>query len=174
EAGIALAYHDVFGRRREPSAEVLRELLTALEVLPEPGADAAAALAAWQGARAHEILSPVQVVWERSEPTLRLMLPQDWLEQRLDWELVREDGSRQAGAIELAGCRWGGQRRLDGALYHELHWPLPPLPPPGYHRLRLLVDARPRGATTLIVAPPALLPAARAARGRPALGAGAA
>lgn len=153
EAGIALAYHDVFGRRREPSAEVLRELLTALEVLPEPGADAAAALAAWQGARAREILSPVQVVWERSEPTLRLMLPQDWLEQRLDWELVREDGSRQAGAIELAGCRWGGQRRLDGALYHELHWPLPPLPPPGYHRLRLLVDARPRGATTLIVAP---------------------
>src|SRR5690606_42119006 len=62
EAGIALAYHDVFGRHSEPSAEVLRELLTALEVLPEPGADAAAALAAWQGPRAREILDRKTVV----------------------------------------------------------------------------------------------------------------
>ena len=155
EAGIVPAYHDVFGERHEASEAMLRELLAALEVLAEPAADAAAALAAWDAARGGETLPPVQVVWQHQPAAVRLLLPAGWLDQRLYWEIAQEDGHRRFGEVLAADCRRGGERQVEGEgeLRLELDWPLPFLPPPGYHRLVLKLADETRAEMSLIVAP---------------------
>lgn len=153
EAGILLAYHDIFGVQREPAEAVLRELLTALRLLPEPAADPTLALQSWHEARGRETLPPVQVAWQKAPVSLRLMLPHSWLELRLHWELQQEDGRLRVGELALAECQRSAEQEVDGELRIELHWPLPVLPPPGYHRMKLLTDGTVQAEMPLIVAP---------------------
>lgn len=153
KAGILPGYHDIFGQRHEPADTVLRGLLVSLGVLSEPGADAEAALAAWETARWQEALPPVRVVWQGAPVVLPLRLPADWLAAPLRWELLLENGERQAGELEPQACRRGGEQDVGGERRVALDWQLPAQPPPGYHRLALIPEGAAAVEMPLIVAP---------------------
>jgi 4-alpha-glucanotransferase/(1->4)-alpha-D-glucan 1-alpha-D-glucosylmutase len=144
-SGIERVYHDGMGERHEVDAETIRALAGAIGISDN----------AESTARKETPLEPV-TVWrvEDGPPEIMVTLSAAMDETRIAWELVEEMGQSHAGeekfapldlveSFELGGRQW--QRR-------KMRLPLPPL---GYHRLRMTLDgtAASSAEALLIVVP---------------------
>ena len=138
--GILASYVDQSGREERFTSDASREALVA--ALGHDGsseAAAAASLESLEQAERARILDPVQVWREHAqrEPRVRMRLPEGDEATAWSLELVGEDGRNARLEGRVPALRPRG----------ELDLPLPLRPPPGYHRLRVVLDAR--GGTRL-------------------------
>ncbi len=147
--GILSSYIDQTGREERHTSDATREALVA--ALGHDGSSEAAAAAALQALERGErsrLLEPVQVWREHAqrEPRVRVRLPAGEVATAYGLELEGEDGRAARVEGRAPALRAGG----------ELDLALPLRPAPGYHRLRVVLDAR--GGTRvgdglLVVAP---------------------
>jgi len=165
--GIALEYHDVWGKLHTVAETTLRALLEAMDVAAATDADVESSLAACIATQWREIVAPVVVVRERSHPKLRVHLHARWDAVPLQWRLVEERGTEHRGELATGDFAVAERTTLDGVdlIARELF--LPPQPPPGYHRLALQSGGTVIAETLLIVVPVACFsPPALAGDGR--------
>ena len=149
--GVLPSYREQNGRDVRETSDATREaLLAAL------GHDASTESAATQrlvelaSAERERLVEPVQVwrEYEHAQPTLRVSLPPELAHGKLHFEV---ELSLEGGA----GGRREGELSPDPDTDH-LELPLPGMPPPGYHEVRLHLrnQAQERAAEqTLILAP---------------------
>lgn len=151
--GILSSYIDQSGRQEHHTRDATREALVA--ALGHDGsseAAAAASLEALEQVERARLLDPVQVWREHAqrEPRVRVRLPESEEATAYSLELVGEDGRSARVEGRAPALRPGG----------ELDLPLPLRPPAGYHRLRVVLEARGGtrlGEALLVVAPRACL-----------------
>ena len=151
--GIALDYHDVWGKPHAVAEATLRALLAAMDVAAATDEEVEHSLAARIAARWREILAPVVVVRERSQPKLRVHLSAAWDAAPLQWRLSEEQGAEQRGDLAPGDLAAVERATLDGEDLTARELLLPVLPPPGYHRLALQSAGAIIAETLLIVVP---------------------
>ena len=98
--GIALEYHDVWGKLHTVAETTLRALLEAMDVAAATDADVESSLAAGIAAQWREIVAPAVVVRERSQPKLRVQLHARWDAAPLQWRLIDEQGAERRGNLD--------------------------------------------------------------------------
>ena len=76
--GIALEYHDVWGTPHAVAEATLRSLLVAMDVAAVTDGEVEHTLAACIAKRWREIVAPVVVVRDRSQPKVRVHLTAAW------------------------------------------------------------------------------------------------
>lgn len=137
--GIATAYHDAFGVRREATPRSLLALLAEFGVHIAGTDDVAGvhrALQAVQQARWAEALPPVHVVAAGSDAwQLPLRLP--LATRTLRWQLSDEAGRTLQGEADAAALHETARTERDGAWLCERILPLAAPLEAGYHRLRI-------------------------------------
>ncbi|MEZ2297248.1 malto-oligosyltrehalose synthase [Variovorax sp. RCC_210] len=147
--GIATAYNDAFGTRREASTQSLRALLAEFGVRIDSAADAHRALEAVHRARWAQALPPVAVVpagnahWQ---VPLRLPLAT----RTLRWQLTDEAGLTQQGEADAHALHETARTEHGGAWLCERTLPMSLPLAAGYHRLH--IDGLP--GETLVLATP--------------------
>jgi (1->4)-alpha-D-glucan 1-alpha-D-glucosylmutase len=151
--GIALEYHDIWGKPHPVTEETLRALLATMDVPAATDAEVEQALNARFAAEWREIVAPAIVVREQSPPKLHVHLRGEWQATPLQWRLVLERGAEHRGEMAPADLAVVERVTLDGEELIACELALPLLPPPGYHRLRLQSDSEDIGETQLIVVP---------------------
>ena len=98
--GIALEYHDVWGKLHTVAGTTLRALLAAMDVAAATDAEVERSLAAGIAAQWREIIAPAVVVRERSPPKLRVHLRAAWDATPLQWRLIEEQGAERRGNLD--------------------------------------------------------------------------
>ena len=148
---IEPAYHDIWQRRHETSAETKRALLAAMGAPVESDRAIAASLDAITTAAAGQWVPGLLI--RRQDTPLTLPVLTGRQQGRLAWTFCTEEGAIHQGAIRLddlaidgpvATGNPSGQRRL---------FDLPLRPTPGYHRLYLTLDDDLETQTEIIVTP---------------------
>jgi (1->4)-alpha-D-glucan 1-alpha-D-glucosylmutase len=150
--GIALDYHDIWGRRHEAPASGRRALLAEFGIHDTSAQALAAARARdWQ-----EVLPPALPLpadAPRFEVTVRVQASL----RSLRWTVVQEDGANHGGMVSTAACNVSAEAHLDGLELRALALPIELTLPAGYHTLRVedhdAADPA-RHECLLIVAPP--------------------
>jgi 4-alpha-glucanotransferase len=146
------SYLDVAGKRRHAPAEVLLAMLEALgaPVCFADGTGVPEALALRRRQIAERVVEPVVLAWDGQLASVVLHVP-DHAAGPLSWTLLREDGVRQTGFLDLAAS--GVARdEIDGRAFSSRDLPLRWRLPLGYHRLSIEGCGEP--ATTLVIAAP--------------------
>jgi (1->4)-alpha-D-glucan 1-alpha-D-glucosylmutase len=151
--GIALEYHDVWGKPHAVAETTLRSLLAAMHVPVATDADVEQSFRAHIAAQWSEVVAPVVVMRERTQPALRLQLRPAWETPSLQWRLSEEGGGEHRGAVAPDSLITSEQFTLDGEGLIARELILPVHPPAGYHRLTLRSAGTIIGETTLIVVP---------------------
>ncbi len=151
--GIALDYHDVWGKRHAVGEATLRSLLSAMHVAAATDAEVEQSLGKRIDARWRESVAPVAVVREGTQPSLRLHLRPEWDASSLQWRLAEEQGLEQRGAVQPGSLTATDRFTLEGVALTASQLILPVLPPPGYHRLTLHSEGAVIAETALIVVP---------------------
>ncbi|MFO1056493.1 MAG: 4-alpha-glucanotransferase [Dongiaceae bacterium] len=148
-AGLALGYHDGFGKWREPADADLEALLGALGLDLSGGPQAA--LAALDAAARGRALPPVLVLRRGADAwQVPVDLPRP-VPARLAWTLHREDGVVESGEVRTAALvRLPAPRGAPGRAGTRRALPLAADLPTGYHRLSLPA----LGAETLLAIAP--------------------
>jgi (1->4)-alpha-D-glucan 1-alpha-D-glucosylmutase len=166
--GIALEYHDIWGKlHRVPDAS-LAALLAAMGVRAGSPGEIADAIAAHEAERWRGVLAPAIVVrtGEAAWP-VRLQLPAALDSARLEWRVVEEAGATRGGAVEPARLPALEQATIGGARYVARELTLAGGVTPGYHRLEIRQGGETAGQSSLVVAPRACYcPPALASGGR--------
>jgi (1->4)-alpha-D-glucan 1-alpha-D-glucosylmutase len=147
--GIATAYHDAFGIRREATPRSLLALLAEFGVPINSVADAHRALQAVHHARWAEALPPVRAVAAgSSEWHVPLRLPLST--RTLRWQLTDESGRTLQGEADAGALHESARAERDGVQLCERILPMTQALAPGYHRLH--IDGLP--GETLVLATP--------------------
>jgi len=147
--GIATAYNDAFGNRREASPRNLLSLLAEFGVQIDDVAQAHRALQAVHHARWAEALPPVRVVATGAgEWQLPLRLPLSM--RTLRWQLTDEAGRTLQGEADAAALHEVARAERDGVWLCERTLHMTHALESGYHRLR--IDGLP--GETLVLATP--------------------
>jgi 4-alpha-glucanotransferase len=149
--GIAAAYSDGLGTRRQASAEVLEGLLDGLGVDTSNPADA------WRvGLRERwsELCEPVAVAWDGAGQLL-VRAPAS-ARGRLRIEVECEDGVVRARSVALAEAPIAERFESGTSSRVARRVPLPDALPPGYHRAT--VRLRSQSASALVIAAPRRAP----------------
>ncbi|HEY0142767.1 MAG TPA: 4-alpha-glucanotransferase [Thermoanaerobaculia bacterium] len=128
---IETSYTDAAGKKQQASNEAL---LTALKQRIPDGLSLDEAAAAREAKRIARGVEPVTVVWERAKPLVRLATPPT---ERVEWDLLLEDGSWRSGRAQANGA----MVTIDETL------------PLGYHTLHLHTGGKSYG--TFVIAAPA-------------------
>ncbi|MGH8697067.1 MAG: 4-alpha-glucanotransferase, partial [Burkholderiales bacterium] len=154
--GVALEYHDIWGKAHRASAASLTAILAAMGVHARSDQEAAAELRA-EAARRWRQLVPAAVVVRTDRPhaKVRLNLPAALEGERLGWRLEEEAGTVHAGEFSPGALPAIAGATVDGVAYAARELALPPGLAPGYHRLKILRNAEPMGDALLVVAPSA-------------------
>ncbi|HYD30829.1 MAG TPA: 4-alpha-glucanotransferase [Azospirillaceae bacterium] len=150
--GIESFYWDIWGNRRETSADTKRGLIAAMGLDAGSDAAAAASLRLVEERTWRRLLPPVLVVDEGQPPQVALSLPAGHTQGTVRWRLEEEGGAAHDGAADLAALEAGEEGRLDGEAFRRRLLPLPVAPPPGYHRLTVTANGT-EAALSLVVAP---------------------
>jgi len=148
--GIASAFVDARGERRETPADTQAALLAAMGY-PD-GADADGARNALDELDAGEWLAPLPpvTVHHTAEPP-SILLTVAAATQRVKWHLYLENGGAQSGEIDVGALATVAARTVDGIAYVRRRAVIGDNVPLGYHTLEI----EPGGARmVLIVAPP--------------------
>ncbi|HWZ70594.1 MAG TPA: malto-oligosyltrehalose synthase [Casimicrobiaceae bacterium] len=153
--GIALEYHDVWGKLHDVAETTLRALLAAMDVAAATDFEVESSLAAGIAAQWREIVAPAVVVRERSHPKLRVHLHSRWDAAPLQWRLTEEQGAERRGNLDPADFDVAERTTLEGVELTARELLLPVLPPLGYHSLALQSDGAVIAETLLIVVPAA-------------------
>ena len=145
---IEPGYTDIWGKRHEVGAESKRALLAAMGVAADSDDAIDASLAAARR-RAFERFAPaVLVVAEGARIIVPIVAEAD-VAGRIIWAFTTEDGELTKGEAALADLdimrmAWPQKERS---------LPLPLSPPPGYHRLTLILAEREGVETEIIITP---------------------
>jgi (1->4)-alpha-D-glucan 1-alpha-D-glucosylmutase len=152
--GIALEYHDIWGRlHRVPDASLVA-LLGAMGVSARSAGEIEAAIAAHQAARWRAVLAPAIVVRAGGEAwKVRVQLPAALDSAALEWRITEETGQVHRGAFDPARLPSLEQATVEREPYVARELALEPAAAPGYHRLELLHRGRAAGESSLVVAP---------------------
>lgn len=151
ESGIDREYWDIFHRRHEVSAEVMRGMLSALSWN----------ISSFEGLeddrlrRYQENLgpgAPVTAVIGQSRLSVPLSLAPGEA-QYVEFDIALEDGSRLAGGVESTQLQLEGRVRLPGGDRNIYDLKLPAEMPLGYHALTLRANGETLSVTNLIVCP---------------------
>lgn len=147
--GIATAYNDAFGNRREATAQSLLALLAEFGVRIENAADAHHALDTVHRARWAQALPPVAAVAAGSGGwQVPLRVPHAM--RTLRWQLTDEAGRTQQGEADAASLHETARAERDGVWLCERVLPMTLALEAGYHRLH--IDGLP--GETLVLATP--------------------
>jgi len=147
--GILASYLDSSGRRCRPSDATREALLAAMGVDASSEREAGAALRELDRRERAQLLAPVRVVFEGTRAARRVRVrPPEGASRNLQWrvEWLGDGGERDA-------AEGGARPRRDR---EDLSLPLPGLPTPGYHRLKVLLEGPGvcrKAEQTLVVAP---------------------
>jgi (1->4)-alpha-D-glucan 1-alpha-D-glucosylmutase len=147
--GIATAYNDAFGNRREASTQSLRALLAEFGVRIDDAADAHRALEAVHRARWAQALPPVAVVLA-GEGAWHVPLRLPLATRTLRWQLTDEGGLTQHGEADASALHETARTEHGGVWLCERTLPMSLPLAAGYHRLR--IDGLP--GETLVLATP--------------------
>jgi (1->4)-alpha-D-glucan 1-alpha-D-glucosylmutase len=147
--GIATAYNDAFGHRREASTQSLRALLAEFGVRIDDAADAHRALEAVHRARWAQALPPVAVV-PAGEGAWHVPLRLPLATRTLRWQLTDEGGLTQHGEADASALHETARTEHGGVWLCERTLPMSLPLAAGYHRLR--IDGLP--GETLVLATP--------------------
>jgi (1->4)-alpha-D-glucan 1-alpha-D-glucosylmutase len=147
--GIATAYNDAFGHRREASTQSLRALLAEFGVRIDDAADAHRALEAVHRARWAQALPPVAVV-PAGEGAWHVPLRVPLATRTLRWQLTDEGGLTQHGEADASALHETARTEHGGVWLCERTLPMSLPLAAGYHRLR--IDGLP--GETLVLATP--------------------
>ena len=157
-AGIESSYHDIWGERRELSADSKCRLLAAMGIA-----------AATEAERMNSFRILSEAIWRRiSEPVM--ILPAEYGDDTVlpfnrsvalgdaavSWLLTEEAGRQHRGCGRPEEFRLIEQRIIDGRLIERRVVALPRSLPLGYHRFELVLEGASglsRGTTTIIVSP---------------------
>ncbi|MDH5534278.1 MAG: malto-oligosyltrehalose synthase [Betaproteobacteria bacterium] len=153
--GIALAYRDAWGNERAVPVETRLALLAAMAVKVTTDAEIEQALENHEAQRWRRPLPPVWVTRTgKTALVLDVALPDACADKECEWALIEEGGSRSGGSFTPRELEIVARQRIAGAGFARYRLALPALPPPGYHRVELMLP-RPAVAMamTLIVAP---------------------
>ena len=153
--GIALEYHDVWGKLHDVAETTLRALLAAMDVAAATDVEVESSLAGGIAARWREVVAPAVVVRERSHPKLRVHLRAAWDAAPLQWRLTEEQGAERRGNLDPADFAAAERTTLEGVDLTARELLLPVLPPLGYHRLALQSGGAVIAETLLTVVPAA-------------------
>lgn len=153
--GIALDYHDVWGKRHEVGEATLRSLLSAMHVAAATDGEVERSLRERIAGRWREVMARAVVVREHAQPTLRVQLRAAWDASPLQWRLVEEGGLDHRGAVEPESLAVVERFTLGGEVLTARELVVPVLPPAGYHRLALNSGDDFIAETSLIVVPEA-------------------
>jgi (1->4)-alpha-D-glucan 1-alpha-D-glucosylmutase len=147
--GIATAYNDAFGHRREASTQSLRALLAEFGVRIDDAADAHRALEVVHRARWAQALPPVAVV-PAGEGAWHVPLRVPLATRTLRWQLTDEGGLTQHGEADASALHETARTEHGGVWLCERTLPMSLPLAAGYHRLR--IDGLP--GETLVLATP--------------------
>ena len=153
--GIALDYHDVWGKPHAVAESTLRALLAAMDVPAATDAEVQHSLDARVAAQWREVVAPVVVVRERAQPNLRVHLRAVWDAAPLQWTLIEDNGAEHRGDLAPGDFAAVERTTLEGVELIARELVLPLLPPTGYHRLTLKSGGERIAETLLIVVPSA-------------------
>ena len=151
--GMALEYHDVWGKLHAVAETTLRALLATMDVAAATDPEVESSLAAGIAAQWREIVAPAVVVRERSQPKLRVQLHARWDAAPLQWRLIDEQGAERRGNLDPRDFAAVERTTLDGVDLTARELLLPVQPSLGYHRLALQSGATVIAETLLIVVP---------------------
>ncbi|HEX4882529.1 MAG TPA: 4-alpha-glucanotransferase, partial [Casimicrobiaceae bacterium] len=170
--GIALDYHDIWGRLHRVDDEALRMLLGAMHVPARTNEEVEAALRTLDDAQWLRPMAPLSVVRTHVRPwVLRVRIPRPRDAAGLAWRLTGETGEVRHHAIERQRIATTADVDRDGAPHVALDIELAFDLAPGYYRVALLVDDEAVAEADLAVAPPACYRPAALASGARAWGA---
>ncbi len=152
--GIQLAYHDIRGVWREASEEVVCALLAAMGVAAATSAEVEAALTLYHRVRWRTIVPAAIVVRESAlHDGLRMRLPAALEGRVLHWQVKEECGRIHSADFDARTLTVAEEAHIDGERIDLRVLPLPPVLPPGYHKLELSDQGRLLATADLIVAP---------------------
>ncbi|MCA8931922.1 MAG: 4-alpha-glucanotransferase [Rhodospirillaceae bacterium] len=155
-AGIVPQYHDIRGVEHPTKEETARIFLGRMGLPADTEAEVAASLALLAAREWGRLLQPVAVLAsETPERWVAVQVPNDAAELVLSWDLVRENGRRDAGQVrpsELDVLETGGPLARPVTRYRL---PLPADLADGYHVLTATLGAAAEAASCRVaVAPP--------------------
>ncbi|MBI4293048.1 MAG: malto-oligosyltrehalose synthase [Betaproteobacteria bacterium] len=152
--GIALEYHDIWGKLHRASSATLVSILGAMGV---PSANESAAekeIAAEIVRRWHRVLASASVVRVEPGPAkLRLNLPAALDSETLAWRLIEESGAEHGGNFTPGALPEVERAQVEGTLHTAREFALARAPAPGYHRFAIFRGEETLGETLLVVAP---------------------
>jgi len=152
--GIALDYHDIRGQRHEPSVDVKRSLLAALQMPVNSDDDIERSLREMESRKWRQIVPPVVVCRQSDSPIgLSLILNEHQTDSMIDWELYEESGRRLQGTWEINPQDGVDETTVDGTRLMRFDVTLPEFDNPGYHRLNIRTADGRETHSTLVVAP---------------------
>lgn len=151
QAGIEPFYWDIWGNRRETSAETRQALLAAMGFAVATAAEVAASRLALATEAWRKPLPPVVVTRTDAALTVPLVLPDVWRAATAHWRLETETGAvlEASGAVRVEAALETAEEPLaDGGLTRLMASLPDPLDKPeaGYHTLRLTLDPGSAGA----------------------------
>jgi len=149
--GIETGYWDVWGRRHDAPAEVIKSILESLGV---PAGDEAALAQAVEGKLLAEWASPLPptLVAGAGQRTFEISLPAARDVEQAEIEIQWETGERIAYSVSLSDLPVAAVFEFSGRRFERRSAPLPAEMPLGYHRLRFSGGTL-AGETNFIVAP---------------------
>jgi (1->4)-alpha-D-glucan 1-alpha-D-glucosylmutase len=152
--GIALQYHDIWGRCHEAGDATLQALLGAMGVAAADGVAVEHSIDAHERGRWAAMLPAAVVLRAASRPfAVALRMPERDADRRLAWRVDTEDGGVHDGAVQCAALETIDRAQPGGDPHVARRLPLPDTIAPGYHRLVVLEGGREVAATQLIVVP---------------------
>lgn len=149
---VQTSYYDVSHRRRQASRDSISAVLRALGVSIVSPNDVEIALRERTQALWRRVLEPVNVVWDRKPPLIRVCLPARLAGYSSRGRLVLETGQRQDFTWQADDLSVLESADVEGAKYMIKQIRLPVSLPWGYHKFSLeTADSR---AETLVISAP--------------------
>ncbi len=152
--GIALEYHDIWGKLHHASDATIRALLSAMGIEASDEAAARAAADAETAGRWCSVLPAAIVLRVDERPwRLRLHLPGTLDGTELRWRVEAEDEARFEGPFSPTMLPSLEAETFDGVAYVARELTLDVELPPGYHRMTLCHGGEELGAALLAIVP---------------------
>jgi len=152
--GIVLHYYDIGGQRHEPSIEVKRSLLAALQYPVNGDEDIRHNLEKVESRNWGRMVAAV-LVHRQSDVPIRvtLTLTPAQIEEAISWELCEESGQLHQGSWEIDAGEAIGESAINGARLLQFEVILPDITGIGYHQLTVKSDDNAGAQATLIIVP---------------------
>jgi 4-alpha-glucanotransferase len=149
---IESGYRDIWGRRHETGAATKRVILQAMGVPAENDAAITQSLDAFADAAAAHAVPPM-LIRREGEPILLPISADAASHGRLSWTFRSEDGAELTGEAALGDLDLLDRVAVRGRTLQRRALALRLRPPPGYHRLRLVLDETVQGDSEIVIAP---------------------